>query len=114
MIGYRSELKVKKLKNNKYVVLEDCIYFSKILKKEISIKKDFISDGCSLKIGNLQSNFLHSGILHDFIYKTKSFDRKVCDMIFYECMRWEGSGFIKAKVYYYGVRLFGGKYYGKN
>lgn len=60
-------------------------------------------------------NFLLAAIIHDFIYVYKTHTRKFADK---EMLIWSNKINPKNKfdnyVRYYGVRLFGGKWYNKN
>lgn len=49
--------------------------------------------------------------LHDFLYATRTLDRKKCDEIFYEAMKFDKMTKWKAWVIYKSVRLFGNKAY---
>jgi len=48
-----------------------------------------------------------AAVLHDFIYQTHSRTRKEADDIFYEAMLVGGTKIWKAKLMYWGVRIFG-------
>lgn len=52
-------------------------------------------------------------IIHDYLYTTKMFERKICDEILYEAMTALDVSTWKKKIIYGAVRLFGWRSYGK-
>ena len=48
-----------------------------------------------------------SAVLHDYIYQTHCKTRREADSIFYEAMLVSGTKHWKARLMYYGVRIFG-------
>jgi len=52
-----------------------------------------------------------AAVLHDYLYYTNKYPRKVCDDIFLEAMEVLKVPKWKRLVIYYSVRIFGGKYY---
>jgi len=48
-----------------------------------------------------------AAVLHDYVYQTHLTERSIADSIFYEAMLVGGTTHWKAKLMYYGVRLFG-------
>lgn len=56
-----------------------------------------------------------AAVVHDYLYREGLFDRKTCDDIFLAAMKDQGVCFVKRRLLYWGVRLFGGPYWkGKN
>jgi hypothetical protein len=51
--------------------------------------------------------YSQSAVIHDYLYHTQKFDRKTCDLIFYELMIKYKTYKWKAKIMYYAVRLLG-------
>ncbi len=52
-------------------------------------------------------------LIHDSMYQRKVFSRKQADkVLFQKCLSF-GMGYTKASLVYFGVRLFGRKYYNK-
>ena len=49
-----------------------------------------------------------AAVLHDYLYRCSSMERKTCDKIFLDCMEALGVPWRKRKAMYYGVRMFGG------
>ena len=45
--------------------------------------------------------------IHDYLYTSGLFPRAVCDQIFYEALRANGVGYLRAKALYLGVRVGG-------
>ena len=55
---------------------------------------------------------LRAALLHDALYSSGILDRKRCDSLFFwQLTTKEGVTFWKAKLMYYGVRIFGKKHY---
>ncbi len=64
----------------------------------------------NLKLERAMSDHTKAAVLHDWIYKThwrNLYTRKQADQIFYEAMLVGKTPRWKAKLMYYGVRLFG-------
>jgi hypothetical protein len=79
----------------------------------IKIPIDFKTDGESIPrffwriyFPTEQDCFV-SATLHDFLYQSKYFDRKICDKIFFEGLKYQGAGIIERNVKYAALRLFG-------
>ena len=47
--------------------------------------------------------------LHDWLYGTYLLTRKEADVLFYEAMRYDGVGYVRASFMYKTVRIFGGR-----
>jgi hypothetical protein len=52
-----------------------------------------------------------AAILHDWLYSTNMFPREVCDYYFYLALRETGMGYIKANLFYTGVKVGGQRAY---
>lgn len=59
------------------------------------------------------SNLMRCSIVHDFFYRNHIFTRKQCDLIFYNILTNDGIDKFRASIMYYGVRLFGWRFYKK-
>ena len=112
---FKSDLVVTHLiGTGSYRLKEPLIYDGKI---KIVVPAGFIYDGAS--VPKLFTNvFPKSGArydraacLHDFLYATRMFNRKKCDEIFLEAMKFDKMTKWKAWIIYKSVRLFGGKAY---
>ena len=80
----------------------------------ISVPKNFKCDGSSIPrffwrlCGAPRSpSNLRAGILHDYLYANRTYDRKTCDKIFYDALVSTGKNKIIAKLMYTAVRWFG-------
>lgn len=54
-----------------------------------------------------------AAVVHDFMYRHKQLPRDKADLIFHDCMIYNGVPAWKAKLMYLAVRAFGGFSYGK-
>ena len=84
---------------------------------EIIAPAGFIYDGASVPriftniFPKSGSRYDRAACLHDFLYATRMFNRKKCDEIFLEAMKFDKMTKWKAWVIYKSVRLFGNKAY---
>jgi hypothetical protein len=102
--------------NRKVQLLEDLRFLDN--DEEIIVPKGFRCDGSSIPrffwrvCGAPTSHTnLRPGILHDYLYRNKIFDRKKCDKIYYRALRSCGKSWIVAKLMYYALRGFASNYY---
>ena len=83
-------------------------------KYNIMVKEGFDFDYASIPtiITNLLpkngQEYDRAACLHDALYASEYFERKVCDDIFLEAMESEGVSRFKRLAMYYAVRMFGG------
>lgn len=56
------------------------------------------------------SNLL-AGVIHDYLYSKKVFDRELCDLIFYEALKFLGKPKWIAWIMFKAVRIFGSSHY---
>lgn len=93
--------------------LEDIlVFFSALLHKLIVVPKGFITDFASvprlplayLLFGN-KGHF--SAIVHDWLYSTQMFERRVCDQVFKEALEAEGLNKFEIWMMFAGVRIGG-------
>lgn len=52
-----------------------------------------------------------AAVVHDYLYASNFFNRKLCDDIFYDALRETGMGWFSANIMYTGVRLGGSSAY---
>lgn len=103
----------------KYILDEDKIFYIPELEnytytsEELLIRNDIVRiskgytwDGCTI-VKDYNETYVAS-LLHDILYKHK-FKRELADKIF--LIQMEIDKFKYAKIYYYGVRLFGWIFY---
>ena len=97
------------LKNVIVIIISDsnnCTY-------TINIPKGFVFDGASVPFGlwnifpPLDSDYLIAALLHDFLYQSEYFDRKICDEVFYTALLTMKITHCKAYLMYLAVRLGG-------
>lgn len=95
-------------------LLENFIYLSS--RGIITVQKGFVCDLASIpqmcqniicKVGPLD----YAAVIHDWLYSKKLYDRKTCDVIFYEALLDCGVSKVQALLMYQAVRLFGGSCY---
>jgi len=105
------------LTSGKIELLETVIYITEN-DDHIAVGKGYITDLASIPRfawricgGPRYNNNARAGLVHDWIYQIKAYDRKRCDEIFYEILRSEGKNWITSKIMYYVVRWFGGSHY---
>jgi hypothetical protein len=86
----------------------------------ILIPKSFKTDLASIPqilwgifppIGTKNEHYGNAAILHDYLYNNKSFDRKTCDLIFLQAMKQKKCNLFIRYLFYFAVRIFGGKHY---
>ena len=113
-IGFQNHLKFEKIDDDNYKLLSDLTFITKN-NKSITVPSGFITNMASCKIGNfaLRGSTESPSVLHDYLYEGHV-TRKRADALFYEALRDEKVNPIKARIYWFFVRVFGGKHYGKN
>jgi hypothetical protein len=114
-----SPLIVELIGNMKFRSYENFFYENE--KMRIDILKGFELDGLSkpqLVWSIMGAPFggkdTHAGFTHDALYATGLFDRRTCDLIFYEIMVFCGVEKSKARAMYYAVRAGGESHYGNS
>lgn len=114
---FKTELTIRRIigvKNCRQTV-EPLVWKSE--KDEIIVPAGFIYDGASVPriftaiLPNSGERYDRAACLHDFLYATRMFDRKKCDEIFLEAMKFDKVAKWKAWAMYQSVRLFGNKAY---
>lgn len=86
-------------------------------KDEIVVPAGFVYDGASVPtvftsiLPKSGARYDRAACVHDFLYATRKFDRKKCDEIFYEAMKFDKVAQWKAWIIFKSVRVFGGKAY---
>ncbi len=111
-----SQLYVQLIGDMKFRISEDLSYENR--KFIITVLKGFEFDGLSkptatwsimgCPFGGLDTI---AGTIHDALYATGLFDRRMCDIIFYEIMIFCGVEKAKARAMYYAVRAGGESHY---
>lgn len=80
--------------------------------KFVAVPDGFVTDGYSVPVGILFDPFDHPqpAVLHDWLYAyPDGLSRAACDRIFMEAMRHYKVPFMRRWLFYWAVRLFGGK-----
>lgn len=120
MNNFTSDLIVKSYSDREWQSMEDFFfYFDEADKaKGIVVPAGFISDFASVprwlwSIYPPTGRYTKAAFLHDFLYKTylPEFTRKDCDVYFLKAMAALKVRKITRNNMYYGVRVFGGKYF---
>ena len=101
-----------------WVVNTPLVYQSDILGQSISVPAGYITDFASVPrnpaiifsiFGDIASE---AAVVHDYLYSTKLFARKICDEILREAALTSGCPHWKAMGLYLGVRIGGASHYG--
>ena len=92
-------------------VLEDFVYVSDLV-GVIIVPKDFMTDFASVPrlpfVFMLTGNTAHqAALVHDYLYTSNEFSRKLSDEIFKEAIEASGEPSWRASIMYAGVRLGG-------
>lgn len=114
---FKTELTIRRIigVKNCWQTVEPLVWKSN--KDEIVVPAGFIYDGASVPrvftniFPKSGERYDRAACLHDFLYATRMLDRKRCDEIFYEAMKFDKMTKWKAWVIYKSVRLFGNKAY---
>lgn len=61
-----------------------------------------------------EADIRDAAVVHDWMYSEAKYPRAVADEVLFLGMRELGASWIKAKMVFWSVRLFGGSHYGKN
>lgn len=96
-----------------WILAEPFLYFSTAAEDLITIPKGFQTDLNSnpflkklSKLGGRAS--VEGAVIHDYLYKSKIYSRRLADKIFLEACTLSGDGWWLAHKNWLGVRLFGG------
>ena len=92
------------------VTVGDCSRFT--------VPREFSCDGSSIPrvfwrlVGSPTTGpNLLAGIVHDYLYRFRVYDRNTCDRIFYTVLIHLGKPRWAARLMYWAVRLVGGRFY---
>jgi len=113
-----TRLILRYLGKNKWQVEEDCEMKLPIVGSKIVIRKGFKTDLASIpriaySLFPRSVKYNLAGTIHDYLYDSGKFKRKMCDKIFREILKLSG---VKKRRYdkmYWAVRIFGGRFYKK-
>lgn len=103
-------------KKYKFLVKEDLkLTFSANGIRIVTIPKGFIFDGLSLNLFGmkLKRELFFPALIHDYYYSSQMVSRKDADKILFSMICNDHSKLL-ASVIFMGVRLFGGRYYGRD
>jgi len=115
MNKFLTPLIVKSIPNGYWVVEASLLYVDSHYGL-ITVEKGFETDLASIpkfirSIVDPSAPYIKEpAVVHDWIYRgytAKTFNRKDADRLFYRGMRSNGISWIKAKIMYWAVRLFG-------
>lgn len=126
MSSFTKPLIVEVSDNGKnFIVREQFTYYRENNEQEVlCVPKGFKTDFCSIPRifwtiypplggGTKRTSYGKCGVLHDAAYQFKWYSRKECDKLFLEAMKCMGVGYITRYLFYWSVRLFASKHYGK-
>jgi hypothetical protein len=91
--------------------------------KEFTVPAGFTCDGASIPAflwasvsPRIDTRTLAGSIGHDYLYRNtpEGWSRKDADDLFYDAIRDHGLSWWKAQKAYWGVRIFGGIFWGRN
>lgn len=117
MYGFLDSLQVEWIKHNTWKTLQDMTYKCKD-GIHIIVPKDTITDFASIPriawsiIGHPAGRYVQASVLHDWLYSSQYFSRKVADKVFYEAMVSLKVKWWRRDIMFRAVRLFGAKAYG--
>ncbi len=118
MYGFLDTLQVEWIKNNTWKTLQDMTYKCKD-GIHIIVPKGTFTDFASIPrfawsiIGHPAGRYVQASVLHDWLYTSHYFSRKLADKIFYEAMNTLKVKWWRRDVIFITVRWFGAKAYGK-
>lgn len=110
----------------KFKVIENFTYYREKNQDEVlCVPKGFITDFASIPRifwniypptggGTKRTSYGKCAVLHDASYQFKWYSRKECDKLFLEAMKCMGVGYITRYIFYWCVRLFASKHYGRS
>ena len=106
-------LKVERLGEDKWVLLEDFVVFTS--KYKIVVKKGFDFDAASIPkvlwsvIGSpMDGKYVPGAVIHDGLYASGIISRSEADEVFLEIMKADGVSYAKRYAMYWAVRSCGG------
>ena len=106
-----NDLVLKKIDSKHYQLAEDLIF--KNNKYEITVMKNFITDGASVPkilkniFSAFEGNYTKAAVIHDALYQSNSLNRKTNDLLFLEMMKELKTSFLTRYLMYYAVKFFG-------
>jgi len=109
---FTTPLDTRQIDEDTFVLLHRLIYKNNDF--IITVYKNFDFDGASIPrifwtlIGSpTTGRYTKPACLHDALYASKIFDRKMCDLLFLEAMKAENVGYITRTLIYNAVRVGG-------
>lgn len=119
MNNFMSPLIVKQIDDKFWEIQEPFLYYLKDKNGEtITVPKYFKTDFASVPkifwslIGPI-GRHVRASVIHDFLYHTKTYPRKDCDIIFKQAMKVSGVNWFIRGIIYNAVRLCGANSYKK-
>ena len=117
---FEDELILEPINKKYWKVVEDFKYRTAIqgILVSVTVPSGFITDFASTPrilwpIFPPWDKYGKAAILHDYLYKYRVFERKLCDDIFYEAMKELKVPKWKRTLMFYAVRIFGASHYPK-
>lgn len=117
MKNFSGNLKTEQLGRWEHRLLEDLVYTDDEV-GSIIVPQGYVTDFASVRSLRIWLNPLYatlvgygnaSAAVHDVLYETQIFSRRVADDIFFRALRDEGTALWRAYIFYWGIRLTGWK-----
>jgi len=107
--GFKTALQTAN--QGKFKTLVTPLVYDGKLTGEITIPAGFPTDLASFSIGNLalRGKTEEPSVLHDYLYAVGACSRADCDLIFLEALKHCKIGTCRRRIYWFVVRVFGGK-----
>lgn len=101
---------------NKWRLTSPLHYFTEIIPLRIVVPEGFSTDLDSvvrvpIVYDLLANRYMRAAVIHDYMYSSGVFSRRVCDSVFREAIIATGGNSITATLMWLGVRLFGSLFY---
>jgi hypothetical protein len=114
MSGFYNDLNVTQTGADKWKLNTPLRYQSNAASDVIEVPAGFITDFAT--VPRVPVAYLlfdgygdRAAVIHDFLYRTGTFSRTICDRVFYEALLSDGVSRWRASMMYAAVRVFGKK-----
>jgi hypothetical protein len=114
--GFLTLLRVEEVDADRWRLIEPLHYRSS-LAGDLIVPAGFLTDFCSIPkwapvlYAVLKGRGRKAGVVHDYLYETALYPRRLCDEVFAEALRGLGEPERIVRIFYAGVRIGGASYY---